>query len=88
MERDSEPGALGAAKEKAGDSGRILVRVVSVRKRLIDEDNLCEKYVIDCCRYAGLIPGDDPAGTKIETTQRKALKGEEEHTLIEIIKPE
>lgn len=66
------------------DTGRFLVRVTSVRTRLVDEDNLCEKYVVDCCRYAGLIPEDCPGRTKIEVAQRKAEKGEEPHTEIEI----
>ncbi len=72
------------ARAKAQDSKRLLVRVTSVRLRLIDEDNLCEKYVVDCCRYAGLLPGDGPATTRIQATQRKVEKGESEHTLIEI----
>ena len=67
--------------------GRFLVRVTSVRKRLADEDGLCEKYVLDCCRYAGLIPDDSPELCKVETCQRKAEKGEAEHTIIEITKP-
>ena len=85
LERDSRAGALGEGAPETGNSVRILVRVTSVRKRLIDEDNLCEKYLIDCCRYAGLLPSDDPAKTQIQTSQRKAGKDEEEHTLIEII---
>lgn len=60
------------------------MRVTSIRRRLIDEDNLCEKYAVDCCRYAGLLPGDGPGQTQIEIRQRKALKGEEEATLVEI----
>jgi hypothetical protein len=67
--------------------GRFLVRVISCRKRLADEDGLCEKYVLDCCRYAGLIPDDSPELCKIETSQRKAAKGEAEHTIIEITRP-
>lgn len=66
------------------DTGRFLVRVTSVRTILVDEDNLCEKYVVDCCRYAGLIPEDSPGRTKIEVAQRKAEKGEEPHTEVEI----
>ena len=62
----------------------LLVRVTSVRSRLIDEDNLCEKYHVDCCRYAGLIPDDSPDLVRIETRQRKTLKGEEECTAIEV----
>ena len=63
---------------------RFLVRVTSVRKRLLDEDNLCEKYHVDLCRYAGVLLGDEAGTTKIETGQRKAEKGETERTVIEI----
>jgi hypothetical protein len=77
-----------AKQPKAEDSKRFFVRVTSVRRRLIDEDNLCEKYVVDCCRYAGLIDGDEPGKTRIEATQRKAGKEEREHTLIEIFTAE
>jgi hypothetical protein len=78
------PSALAAAQGEARNPGRFLVRVTSVRKRLLDEDNLVAKYHIDCCRYAGLIPGDDPASASIQVRQRKCAKGEEEHTVVEI----
>lgn len=84
LERRARHAALGAAKAKGGDPGRFLVRVTSVRRRLIDDDNLCEKFVVDCCRYAGLIPGDGPGQTRIEVRQRKAGKEEPEETVIEI----
>jgi hypothetical protein len=63
---------------------QFLIRVTSFRKRLIDEDNLAEKYHIDLCRYAGIIPGDEAHQTKIETAQRKIEKGETEKILIEV----
>ncbi len=84
LEQRNATRAPRAAGAKAENSKRVLVRVTSVRSRLIDEDNLCEKYVVDCCRYAGLIPEDSPGTTKIEVAQRKAGKGEEEHTEVEI----
>lgn len=55
-----------------------------MRVRLLDEDNLCEKYHVDCCRYAGLIPDDAPSQVRIQTLQRKARRGEAEHTQVEI----
>ena len=70
---------------RTGD--RILVRIESIRKRLLDEDNLVSKYHTDLCRYSGLIPSDAPGVCKIETTQRKAEKGEEERTEITITYP-
>lgn len=48
MERDSRDAPLGKKKVQGSTSQRILVRVTSVRKRLIDEDNLCEKPCILC----------------------------------------
>ena len=70
---------------RTGD--RILVRIESIRKRLLDEDNLVSKYHTDLCRYSGLIPSDAPGVCKIETSQRKAEKGEEERTEITITYP-
>ena len=70
---------------RTGD--RILVRIESIRKRLLDEDNLVSKYHTDLCRYSGLIPSDAPGVCKIETTQRKAEKGEAERTEITITYP-
>ena len=70
---------------RAGD--RILVRIESIRKRLLDEDNLISKYHTDLCRYSGLIPSDAPGICKIETSQRKAAKGEAERTEIVITYP-
>jgi hypothetical protein len=87
LERNSGNGPLAKGEAEKGNPERVLVRVTSVRKRLIDEDNLAEKYHVDCCRYAGLIHGDEPDQTKIEVCQRKAAKGEAEHTMIEITTP-
>ena len=84
LERNSGNGPLAKGEAKKGNPERVLVRVTSVRKRLIDEDNLAEKYHVDCCRYAGLIHADSPDQTKIEVCQRKAAKDEAEHTIIEI----
>jgi hypothetical protein len=87
VERNSSHAPLEAKEVQRRTDGRFLVRVESVRKRLADEDGLCEKYVLDCCRYAGIIPDDSPELCKVETSQRKAAKGEEEHTQITITYP-
>jgi len=79
-------GALGAGEAQGGHTGKFLVRVTSFRVRLLDEDNLCEKYHVDCCRYAGIIPGDDPGKAKIETGQVKVRSKSEERVLIEVVK--
>lgn len=76
-----------ATKEVQGSTGeKVLVRVESIRSRLLDEDNLCEKYHVDLLRYAGVIPGDTPDEIKIEVSQRKAQKGEQERIVIEVDK--
>lgn len=75
---------LDAPQVKAPGSGRYVVCVTSVRKRLLDEDNLAEKFHIDALRYAGLISGDSPDKTKILTSQRKCEKDEKEHIEITI----
>ena len=77
-----EPLAKEEVQRSTGAS--FLIRVTSVRKRLLDEDNLCEKYHVDLCRYAGVLPDDAPGTCRIETTQRKAAKGEAEHSVIEV----
>lgn len=86
LERHPGDGAVGALQVQAPASGRFLVRVTSFRKRLLDEDNLCEKYIVDCCRYAGLLASDGPGQTKIEVSQQKVGKGEPEFTRVEIFK--
>jgi len=87
LERNPSDAPLEKGEVQKGGSGKIHVRVTSVRSRLADPDGLCEKYVLDCCRYAGFLPDDSAAHITLETTQRKATKGEEEHTEIVIIKP-
>jgi hypothetical protein len=86
LEPDPVVGALGEGQAQAVHTGRFLVRIEAVRVRLIDQDNLCEKYHVDCLRYAGLIPDDSPDRTQIEVTQRKAKKGEEEHVIVSVEK--
>lgn len=83
LESSTGHGALGTQEVQRPSSKRVLVRVTSFRKRLIDEDNLCEKYHVDLCRYAGIISGDAPEQTKIEVYQ---VKSKEEYIKIEVIK--
>jgi len=84
LEPDSRAGTLGSKQVKGADRGRFYVRVTSYRKRLLDQDNLCEKYHIDLCRYAGALPDDAPGTAQIEVGQVKTGKGETERTEIEI----
>ncbi len=84
LERDPSDELLAKAQIQEAASSRVLVRITSVRKRLLDEDNLCEKFHVDCLRYFGVIRDDSAKTTKIETRQRKTEAGEPEHTLIEV----
>lgn len=84
LERGARHAPLEEEEVQGSTSQRFLVRVVSYRKRLLDEDNLCEKYHVDLCRYAGILFGDEAGTTKIETSQVKIGKGKEEKVRIEI----
>ena len=84
VERTARNGALAASKEKKPSTGRVLVRITSRRKRLIDPDNISAKGIIDCCRYAGILADDTAEHVCLETRQEKIAKGEREETLIEI----
>lgn len=84
LERHSRDGAVGQVQVQKRTGRRFLVRVVSYRKRLLDEDNLAEKYHVDLCRYAGILPSDEAGTTQIQTSQVKTVKGEEERVLIEV----
>lgn len=82
LERSARNAALPKSQREDAYSGRFLVRVKSFRHRLLDEDNLCEKYHVDCLRYAGIISDDSAAKTKIEVSQEKI--GSKETERIEI----
>jgi hypothetical protein len=84
VERSFRDGPLAAPEAEAGHSGRFLVCVTSYRRRLLDQDNLCEKYHVDCSRYAGLLPADSPDRAEIKVSQIKVKTKDEEKTLIEI----
>lgn len=84
LEPDHGNGALGAIPVQRKTSGRFFVRVTSYRKRLLDEDNLCEKYHVDLCRYSGMLPQDSPGTAKIEVCQQKVGSKEQERVQIEI----
>lgn len=77
-----------AENSGANRDGRIQVKVVSYRRRLLDEDNLCPKYAIDALRYAGLLPSDAPDRVSIETRQEKVETAQDECTVIELSAPD
>lgn len=84
LERHPTVEPLAKEQVQKGSSQRFLVRVTSRRRRLLDEDNLCEKYHVDLLRYAGLIPDDAPDKVKIEVGQVKVGSKEPEEVVIEI----
>jgi len=86
LECGAGDGALAARQGEARATERVHIRFVSVRKRLLDPDNLCEKWTLDALRFAGILRGDEPDKITLETTQRKAAKDEAEMTIIELYK--
>lgn len=86
MERTTRNATLPARQAKERHSKRYVIRIVSVRTRLLDQDNLSPKYLCDFLRYCGAIPTDAPGTTKIEITQRKVGKEEKEHTEIVVLR--
>ncbi len=77
---------LAAKKGEAPSTGRVYVVVESRRSRLIDPDNLCPKYLIDCLRYAEIIVDDRAKDIDLQIFQTKVAKGEEE-TILKITYP-
>ena len=63
---------------------RVRIRVISLRRRLIDPDNLCPKYHVDCLRYGGFIRNDTAHDVILEVSQRKVQSRADECTIIEI----
>ena len=81
VEHDPGDAPLAAETIQRRNRRQFFVRVTSFRRRLLDEDNLCAKYHVDLCRYAGAIPDDAPGQVKIEVGQ---VKGKHEEIVIEI----
>lgn len=84
LESDSSNAALGSLQVQERVSSKFLVRITSFRKRLLDEDNLCEKFHTDLCRYSSVLPSDAPGRAKIEVSQAKVGGAHKEFTRIEI----
>lgn len=85
--RSTRTGTLAKNEKQEGTTGRVHLRITSVRKRLIDPDNLFAKSTIDCLRYSGLLVDDCENQISLEISQKKVAKGEDPHTTIEIIYP-
>jgi hypothetical protein len=87
LERNPSAGPLATHEGEEGGAGRVHLRIVSIRKRLLDPDNLSVKWLIDCLRYASIIRGDEPDKITLQVEQRKCGKGESEATQIYITLP-
>ena len=61
------------------------VRIIQVRKRLMDPDNATAacKAILDACVYWGLLYGDDPEHLALIVDQERA-QGREPQTIVEI----
>ena len=72
-QRATRPALDKTPKRKAPSTGRITLRITRRASRLLDTDNFAGgcKPIIDQCRYAGLIPDDDPASVEIVFRQEK-----------------
>lgn len=86
VERRLANESVASDEAQTRDSGKYVVRVTSHRVRLLDEDNLCEKFHIDALRYAGCLPVDSPDRCRIITTQAKVRRKTEERTEIVIVR--
>ena len=86
LERNPGNGTLGQIQIQKGIGQRFLVRVTSFRRRLLDEDNLAEKFTVDLCRYAGALPCDSAGETEIKVAQQKVGSKEPEFVRVEIFK--
>lgn len=84
LERRDALEPLEGDKAQERGAARFVVRVNSRRVRLCDEDNLCEKFLVDGLRYAGIIPSDAPDRCRIIPTQTKVRHYAEEETEIVI----
>lgn len=75
---------------KGPSKARIVVRIVSMRTSLLDEDNLAggSKYLTDALRYGGFLKSDDPLSTKIEWEQQKVPHKDQEETVVTITYPQ
>lgn len=75
-------------QEGDGIRARRLAVVTDYRLRLLDYDNLCAKPIIDCIRYAGLIPEDNPENLEILVRQKKITDPKQIRLEIEIVRIE
>lgn len=86
----AEVESVGSIKREEGDepcsSRRHRVRIISMRVRICDPDNLVggQKHLIDALRITGVIPEDDPFSITLQVTQKKVSSYKDEKTWVEI----
>ena len=71
-------------EEKSAGGALLHVTITSYRRRLLDPDNPCPKFLIDAMRYAHIIPDDSPDHITLEIRQKLVDTKAEEGTLVEI----
>lgn len=82
--------SLGKIEGKEGDDigrgRRHRIRIISMRVRICDPDNLVggQKHLIDALRLAGIIPEDDPDSIILQVSQKKVKSYKEEATWVEV----
>ena len=93
VERDLKCPSLPTGEVASRNPNRVHVRLVSIRKRLIDPDNLSGKSLTDCLRNAGFLRDDSAEEISYQIEQRKPRKDptsgqeEEEGTLVYLTYP-
>lgn len=82
--------SVGSLEGEKGDDkgGRTIhrVRIISMRVRVCDPDNLVggQKHLIDALRLARVIPEDDPESITLQVCQKKVKSYKDEETWVEI----
>jgi len=90
LEHAFEVESVGDIKAEKGDdassSGRHIVRIISLRVRICDPDNLVGgcKHLIDALRLARVIPEDDPKAIILKVGQKKVSTYPKEKTWVEV----
>lgn len=85
-ERDEATTLVSSTPREDGGIPRVTVRFTGYRVRPLDPDNFAGgcKDLLDGCRHAGLILGDEAWRISLQTEQIKVGTYAEEHTEIEI----
>ena len=75
------------AREARGEeecTRRIHVSIEVRRRRLLDPDNICNKFITDLLRYSGILRDDSSKFIEFSQRQTKVKRREEEETIVEL----